>query len=139
MLPIPKWEESQEKYSCYLEEPRFAMVSSYVKDPAMVGAVLEALSAYGYQHLIPTLIETCLQFKYNNDPNSVKNIRLVFDSRAIALSQMMSETMMDGMITEQFIKDKSIATWLASVQDKAENALESDLRDIRSIMKELGK
>ncbi len=139
VLPIPKWDEAQEKYSCYLEEPRFAMVSSYVKDPDMVGAVLEALSAYGYQHLIPTLIETCLQFKYNNDPKSVKNIRLAFDSRAIALSQMMSEILQDGHITDPLVQDKSFATWLASVQDKAEKALENDLDDIRAIVKELGK
>ena len=139
VLPIPKWDEGQENYCCYLEEPRFAMVSSYVKDPDMVGAVMEALSAYGYQHLIPTLIETCLQFKYNNDPNSVKNIRLVFDSRAIALSQMMSEILQDGYILEQLLKDQSFATWLASVEGKVDKALEKDLDDIRAIVKELGK
>ncbi len=139
VLPTPKYDESQQKYYSRMIEPRFSLISNYVKDPDMVGAVLEAMSAYGYQYFVPTLIETCLQFKYNNDPNSVKNIRLVFDSRTVSLSDMLCEEFIDGYIWDQMFRDSSFASWFASRQSKAEAALAKDLKDIKAIIEELNR
>ncbi len=97
----------------------------------MDSAVLEAMSAYAYQNLIPALVETSLQKRYNNDPRSVENIQLVFDSRIIELSDMMLwDEFGDTGLWRLMYQDKTISSWLASIRNKAEGKLEGYIEDI---------
>ncbi len=131
VFPIPKYDEAQENYYARIKDTVFPMLFNFAEDPDMDSAVLEAMSAYAYQNLIPALVETSLQKRYNNDPRSVENIQLVFDSRIIELSDMMLwDEFGDTGLWRLMYQDKAISSWLASIRNKAEGKLEGYIEDI---------
>jgi len=85
ILPIPKYEESQDKY--------YSMVSRYITGlPSIpitltgekldeVGLVLEALSAESYYTLIPEYIETSLKTKNSRDAESADMLDIIINNR----------------------------------------------------------
>ncbi len=139
VFPYPKYDEAQENYISRTFDTLFSMVYNNVEDPDMIGAVLEAMSAYGYQHLIPALIETSLQKKYNNDPRNVKNIQLCFDTRYVEMSDFMVWDVFGDTPTWRLMwkNDFSPASWLATNQSKAEGILDDAIEDIGYLIKEM--
>lgn len=85
ILPIPKYEEAQDKY--------YSMVSRYITGlPSIpitltgekldeVGLVLEALSAESYYTLIPEYIETSLKTKNSRDAESADMLDIIINNR----------------------------------------------------------
>ncbi len=139
VLPIPKYDEAQEEYISRTIGVIFSMVYNNVQDPDMVGAVLEAMNAYAYQNLIPALIETCLQYKYNSDPRNVANIRLCLDTRSVDITDyLVWDIFGDTPLWRQMFVDKPFASWLASVQTKAEKTLDDSLDEIRYMFRQIG-
>ncbi len=138
VFPFPKWDEAQENYISRTFDTLFSMVFNTVEDTDMVGAVLEAMSAYGYQHLIPALIETSLQRKYNNDPRNVKNIQLCFDTRYVKMSDFMIWDIFGDTPTWRLMADgkNTPASWLAKYQNKAEGILDGAIEDIEYLIKD---
>ena len=140
VFPIPKYDESQENYVSRAVDGIFPMIIGTVQDPDMVSAVLEAMSAYAYRELLPVLVETSLQLKYNNDPRSVENIQIVFDTRTLELSDMIVwDEFGDTPTWYMMYTDTAPATWLASVQGKVEGILDGCIEDISYLMKEISK
>ncbi len=139
VLPFPKWDEAQENYISRTFDTLFSMVFNTVEDTDMVGAVLEAMSAYGYQHLIPALIETSLQKKYNNDPRNVKNIQLCFDTRYVEMSDFMIWDIFGDTPTWRLMTDGKFtpSSWLEKYRNKAEGILDDALEDITYLIKDM--
>ncbi len=140
VFPYPKYDEAQENYVARAVDAIFPMVINSIEEETadMVGAVLEAMSAYAYQELFPAVVEKSLQFRYNNDPRSTEFIKLVYDSRTIELSDMFVWDIFGDTPTGRLmLGDKAPATWLASIQSKAENILEDYIDDIRYLVKNL--
>ncbi len=140
VFPYPKYDEAQENYVARAVDAIFPMVINSIEEETadMVGAVLEAMSAYAYQELFPAVVEKSLQFRYNNDPRSTEFIKLVYDSRTIELSDMFVWDIFGDTPTGRLmLGDKAPATWLASIQSKAENILDDYIDDIRYLVKNL--
>ncbi len=138
VFPYPKYTEDQENYVTRIQDTVFPMLANYVEDEDMDSAVLEAMSAYAYQHLLPALVETSLQKRYNNDKRSVENIQLVFDTRVIELSDIMLwEEFGDTGLWRQMYEDKPFTSWLEKSRSKAENKLEGYIEDIQGYFKYL--
>ena len=138
VFPYPKYNEDQENYVTRTQDNVFPMLANYVENEDMDSAVLEAMSAYAYQHLLPALVEISLQKRYNNDPRSVENIQLVFDTRVIELSDIMLwDEFGDTGLWRLMYKDQPFASWLASIQSKAEGKLDGYIEDIQDYFKYL--
>jgi hypothetical protein len=139
VFPYPKYDEAQENYISRTFDTLFSMVYNNVEDPDMIGAVLEAMSAYGYQHLIPALIETSLQKKYNNDPRNVKNIQLCFDTRYVEMSDFMIWDIFGDTPTWRLMTDGKFtpSSWLEKYRNKAEGILDDALEDITYLIKDM--
>ena len=87
ILPWPKYDENVQGYPTTLGSySNFFIVPKTVKDAEMVSVVLEAMSFYGYQHIISVYFDDVLSYKYSPDPESVEVLNLIKDSRIYDLS-----------------------------------------------------
>jgi hypothetical protein len=83
IIPIPKLEESQEKYYTYLHDQFTALaIVSTVGDEKleMLGAFLEAMASESYKTLVPTYYEIALKSRYARDEESGKMLDLIYSS-----------------------------------------------------------
>jgi len=127
ILPMPKYNETQEQYYCRTFDPMYAMVPITAVDPAMSGAVLEYLSYTAYHNLVPAYIETSLQEKYSRDQDSVEFIQLAFDGRRVDIAELL----LFDVFGDQYIYDNVMqkadfgwTSYLESKQKVIESALE---------------
>ncbi len=82
ILPFPKWDEYQENYYSHVYgEHTVSSVPKTVKDPAFVGACVEALSYESWKTLTPTIYEIALKTRYLRDNESKEVLDIVLDNR----------------------------------------------------------
>lgn len=117
VLPIPKYDETQDNYYSRTYDSMFTMVPTTVSDTSMAGAVLEAMSCHGYNNVIPEYIETSLQEKYTRDPQSAESIQLCFDSRTVDYAEIiMFEQFGDASIHDIITSSSmTMTTYLAKM------------------------
>ncbi len=73
VLPLPKYDDSQEKYgSCLGAWHSVYAITSTTKKTDMAGAVMEALASDAYRHITPAIYEDGLKLKYSQDANDGK-------------------------------------------------------------------
>lgn len=83
ILPYPKWDASQTDFcnTMHAYGTSYYCLPITVEDPAMSGAVLEALSYFGQKYITPTYYEKTLKGKYFRDEESADMLDLIFASR----------------------------------------------------------
>ncbi len=84
VIPTPKWDEAQTEYysTCDAGANIMAIPVTATNDE-MIGAVVEALSAYSWRTVLPAYYEIALSAKSARDEESVEMIDLVLSSRVI--------------------------------------------------------
>ncbi len=87
ILPLPKYDESQEAYHSRTSEPNFTMVMKTNAEPEMTGAVLEALSVETYNKVVPEYIENTLKVKYARDEETPEMVQLIIDTREMNIAE----------------------------------------------------
>jgi len=87
ILPLPKYDETQERYYSWVDDPTFYMVPTTQDDIEFSGAVLDALACVAHYDVVPALIETTLQEKASRDEQSKAVISLCFDSRTVEFGE----------------------------------------------------
>ncbi|MCL2096849.1 MAG: hypothetical protein FWH10_08110 [Oscillospiraceae bacterium] len=81
ILPMPKLDEEQEKYSSYMVGSTCITIPKTNPNPARTGLILEALSAESRRLVIPAYYEVALGSKYLRDEGSVKMLDIILDNR----------------------------------------------------------
>jgi ABC-type glycerol-3-phosphate transport system substrate-binding protein len=85
ILPIPKYEESQENYYSMVSRHSTALLSipttAHGEKLDQLGIVLEALAAESHYTLIPEYIETSLKTKHSRDAESADMLDIIISSR----------------------------------------------------------
>ncbi len=82
LLPYPKLDTAQEDYIA-LDWAGFMAVPSGTTDPDMVGEVMELLSYYGSEDVIPAYCDILLDGKLVRDPESRTMLNMIFDGLVI--------------------------------------------------------
>ncbi len=135
ILPIPKYEEAQDKY--------YSMVSRYITGlPSIpitltgekldeVGLVLEALSAESYYTLIPEYIETSLKTKNSRDAESADMLDIIINNRVFDPMHIYNF----GSFSSDYLSlgdtaDKNIASWLKSKQKLVQKTIDRTVQNI---------
>ena len=135
ILPIPKYEEAQDKY--------YSMVSRYITGlPSIpitltgekldeVGLVLEALSAESYYTLIPEYIETSLKTKNSRDAESADMLDIIINNRVFDPMHIYNF----GGFSSDYLglgdtADKNIASWLKSKQKLVQKTIDRTVQNI---------
>lgn len=69
LLPVPKWDEAEEKYHNMLQRSCYVLIPTTVEDADLASAALEAISSESYRSTIPEYFEVTLKVRYsqNND------------------------------------------------------------------------
>ena len=78
IIPMPKLDTEQDAYTTFVHNG-FSVVGipTTVKDPDMMAAVTEALSAESYRRVTYAYYDTALKYKYNRDPQAVEMLDII--------------------------------------------------------------
>ena len=79
IVPVPKYNEDQKEYMCY-DWSGLMGISNAIKNPEMVGAVLEFLSWDSKNEVFPTYYDVLLKTRYSSDLETREMMNIIFDS-----------------------------------------------------------
>ncbi|MBE6570101.1 MAG: extracellular solute-binding protein [Ruminococcaceae bacterium] len=79
IVPMPKFDEAQEKYMCDTSSVKLA-VSGQTKNAEMVGAALEFLAWDSKNEVFPTYYDVLLKTRYSQDMETREMMNIIFDS-----------------------------------------------------------
>jgi ABC-type glycerol-3-phosphate transport system substrate-binding protein len=89
ILPMPKLDENQEKYSTYSLWSSCIAIPSTNPDIERTGHILEALSAESRKLVIPAYYEVSIGTKYLRDEGSVRMLDIILDNRIYDIGDSM--------------------------------------------------
>ena len=81
LLPLPKWNEAQDKYYTCAKESTCISIPSVIPDPERSGFIIEALSAESAKILTPAYYEKALNVKYLRDEGSVLMLDIILSNQ----------------------------------------------------------
>ncbi|MCR5264405.1 MAG: hypothetical protein K6D94_11050 [Clostridiales bacterium] len=119
LLPVPKYDEQQEKYHSMLSNCSMGVtVPASASDPERTGNIVEALNAYSYITMNEVYYETTLQIKLARDDASQKILEIIVNSKTPDLA-VFNENAWGNIITD-FLNSfhKNGASQLASLAEK---------------------
>ncbi len=99
IIPFPKYDEAQEQYGSVAEAgSRITTVPAMVKDPELVGAVLEMMHYLSYRDVMPAYYETTLKQKVSRDSVSAQMLDLILNNVYYDLgATMFNDAIKDGI------------------------------------------
>ncbi len=118
ILPYPKFDEHQEKYSTRVQDGvSIWAVPITVQNLECVGATLEAMAAESYRTVTPAYFETALKSKYSRDEQSLEMLDIIRDGVMFNF-EIIYNSQMGGAwdIMRKMMRDKTkdfASTWAA--------------------------
>jgi len=88
IVPLPKYEESQERYYCESGSGMLAVIPQSSENPDNCGAFLEAYAFYGYKYVVPQYKEVSLKTKLSRDEDSAAMVDIIDISRVYDLGRL---------------------------------------------------
>ncbi|MBE6570102.1 MAG: extracellular solute-binding protein [Ruminococcaceae bacterium] len=79
IVPMPKYNAEQEEYKCY-DWSDVMGISNAIKNPELVGAVMEFLSWDSKNEVFPTYYDVLLKTRYSSDMETREMMNIIFDS-----------------------------------------------------------
>jgi len=116
ILPYPLFDDTQAEYYSRVEAgARIGMIPITNKHPEYAGALLEAMSSYGYNHLIPEYYEVALKRRTSRDSESAEMLDLIFETRRYDLGDTWwCNELRDGLFKNMFAEDnRNLASEIA--------------------------
>ncbi len=145
IVPMPKFDENQEKYATYVQDQVTGIgVSSSISDEdtlAMMGAVLECMASESYATVVDAYYSTALSYQYLQNPESKEMLDLIYDSLTFDFSGACSNIIMNN--GGQSIRDQlrplfsGKSTKLGSTLAKWEKSTNKALGKINDFLAEL--
>ena len=128
ILPIPKYDEAQEKYRVFCGAGLIGIPVN-APDTSRTGAIAEAMAYYSYQYIRPAFFDIVLENKAVRDENSYKVIQFMHENKVFDFGFNFDSTgSAYNMITEVVIKKKS--TDFASYYAKNETKIMKNFQKI---------
>ena len=108
VLPLPKYDESQENYAVY-SYPMYPMVgipaSLDSEQSARSGAVLEALASLSYTTLTPVFYNLALENKFTRDEESIAMLDVILRNKTFDIMDLYSWGNLRSMMTTAMKKN----------------------------------
>lgn len=130
VLPLPKYDESQEEYYTVVDGGANIMavpVTVNDKQCEIIGAVVESMSALSYRDVIPVYCSNALEQKGTRDEESIVMLRKILDSRVIDFAYLYDGSKGWVMKLPAMLADSST---IASQIEKDKNTVEKHFSDI---------
>jgi hypothetical protein len=136
ILPLPKYNETQERYYSDVNSYTGAMlgVPKSATDPERTSIILEALAAESRYTLFPVYYDLTLQRKYTRDEESAAMLDIIFtttvyDSGAAYNFASIWNTMSDICGKE----DRNFASFAEKNEGRVQNAIEKIVANVESM------
>ncbi len=117
IVPIPKYDDSQDSYSCIMGNP-FTLYAIPIDhdNPDMAAAVMECMASESYRQVTPAVFETTLKIKYSKDEVSSQMLDIARDSVVFDLGRLFY-TALNGMPTQAWENAvyNNRPAWIASM------------------------
>ena len=123
IIPYPRFDDQQAEYYSRVEAgARIGMVPVTNKHPEYAGALLEAMSSFGYNNLIPEYYEVALKRRTSRDSESSAMLDLIFAARRYDLGDTWwCNELRDGLFKTMFAdNNRNLASEIAG-QEKIIN------------------
>lgn len=138
IIPYPKYDETQDDYYSYIHDAytTFSILCT-VQEPAVVGAVMEAMASDSHNRVIPAYYETALSQKYARDQDSVTSLQTIFKNAYLDTGWVYSLNMNQypqGTLREPVWRNTSTTvTYVARMGKMAEKSLEKVMKSFDKI------
>ena len=129
ILPMPKADESQEKYYSMVSQYTLALsVPKTATEPAKTGEVLDYMAFLGYRDVIPE-VQTALCFKGLRDEDSIDMFNIVLDTESVDIGFLFGWTSnLVKTLSQNVYKGKNdFASQMEKNASKIEKAVEKTL------------
>jgi hypothetical protein len=136
ILPIPKYTEDQDGYSCIVSVHTSSLLSvpATVKDTERTGILLEALAAESKYTLQPAYYDVALKTKFARDDESSEMLDMIFANRVYELGDLINPAgIRDLVLTVAGSKSGSIASLYAKMEKPANNELKKAVDQILNL------
>lgn len=131
IIPFPKWDEAQEQYCSRSEGGCFNIVPISIPEESLdlIGAVMEVMSAYSREYVVPVYYETLLKDKFARDADSLEMLDLIFNYRIYDLGDTIwCNYIRDGVFAGMFDKhDLALESKIASMDTSISAVIASTL------------
>ena len=131
IVPYPLYDDSQAEYCSRVEAGgRIGMVPITNKHPEYAGALLEAMSSFGWNNLIPEYYEVALKRKTSRDEDSAAMLDLIFATRRYDLGDTWwCNELRDGLFKNMFAENNRNLSSAIAAQEKIVNKILSRVVD----------
>lgn len=137
VLPYPKWDESQDDYYSRVEGGAQVCVVPVTNDKRdIAGAVIEAMSSYSYNYVIPAYYEITIKNKYTRDDDSAEMFDLIVHNRTYDLGDTLwCDLIRDGIFRSMFANNDRT---LASTMEAKRVSINAEIEKVNDFFKALG-
>ncbi|MBE6561331.1 MAG: hypothetical protein E7662_09395 [Ruminococcaceae bacterium] len=134
-LLYPKMDEAQSEYHSLVHDTTLLTgISVTAKEPAMVGAVLEAMNAESYRRVTPAWYESALKLKYSRDDITSQMVDLIRDSMTTNFIYAYSATLNNLGMVYRTLAQTASTDYVSTVTSRLP-AAEKALADLVAIFK----
>lgn len=135
ILPIAKFNESQEDYMHVSPNPHSIMVPVTTKDVSRTGVLLEALSyysspAYSDDALIPSYYEIALKYKSSTDNESAEMLSIIHDNISYVI-KIVGTTFSDQIFSYFAAGKNDISSLLKKMESTQKKLLTTTIENMR--------
>lgn len=134
LLPLPKYDESQEEYFCHMNAHNPCGTGIPVSvDSSRAATILQALVCMSDDEVIPAYYDTCLEGKYIRDEDSSRMLKIIFNSWRSDLADAYQWGQLSGNISAGINNGTGLASMLESLRPSIEEAISATVSELNSI------
>lgn len=131
LLPLPKYDDSQEEYYSYQGPSAGAQaVPSSIKDPDMVGTIIENLCAFSHYEMREAYFETTLQDKIFRDVESNNMLDIIYGNVTAELGYVYGYNKIYNTYINAINNRQGVASSFESVHEATNVAIEGFIADL---------
>ena len=124
ILPVPKYDQHQEEYASFVNgSTGLVMIAKTESDPEFVGAVMDAMACYNYEHVTPNMFQVVTKLQVAQDPASARMVDLIIRNRVFDLGYFADLSVTNLVKDSLNSKRAEISSSLRGTRKAAENAL----------------
>ena len=129
IVPVPKYDTNQKEYLSFVNGATgFVMMVSTEKDPAYVGAILEAMARYNYENVSTKMFEIVTKLQSVRDQDSSEMVEYIICNRVFD-SAYFFDLAVSNVVLEQLKTGKpEISAQLTSAKKTSKTELRRILR-----------
>ena len=103
-MPIPKWDENQEDYSITAHDEYTGLtITSNVKDPQMITAVLECLAYHSHSTVYQAMYESTYRLRYSDNQKEADMFDFIYEHLEIKMGQIYSYVLGEAKNTPRYL------------------------------------